>query len=101
MISAKEVEEILCSEDVEGLLSLGAPLDEYRHEAKLIASGIERTSSIKHPDESSIASLVQQVWIDSFGPFSDEDVLKRLPVFQEVARRLSALLEERQRSTSL
>ncbi len=92
MISVTEVEKILSSEDVEGLLSLGAPPDEYSHEARQVASALEKLNSINDLKESAIASIVQRVWIESFGPFSDEDLLNRLPVFQKVARRLRGLL---------
>ncbi len=87
MISVSAVEEILRSEDIEGLLRLGAPRDEYAYEARTIISAL---SGLRLDDltESVLINAVQKTWMESFGPLSDMDIQKRMPGFQKVARHI-------------
>jgi hypothetical protein len=80
------VEAILQAEDIEGLLQLGAPHDEYFHEAELIDSQIDALS----PDqatESHLGVIVCEIWRESFN-LSSEEMEKRLPALQRVARQI-------------
>ena len=71
-------------EDIEGLLALGVPQDEYSSEARRIGSALASRAP-EELDEDSAASTVQEIWIDSFGPFSDEDLRRRGSAFRRVA----------------
>lgn len=87
MISVSAVEEVLRSEDIEGLLELGAPLDEYADEARRIMSALADVE-MEDLTESTVTSAIQKTWMESFGPFSDADIQKRIPGFQQVARHI-------------
>ena len=86
-ITQTAVQETLNTEDIEGLLELGAPGDEHSHEAKSIMSALAGLHQ-NELTEDELASVVRTVWIRSFGPFSDVDIEKRSPAFRQVAHRL-------------
>ena len=83
-ITEAVVQKTLDEEDIEGLREIGAPEDEYLHEAQKIVSRL----SGSEPTEESLAAVVREVWVASFGPFSDEDIEKRSPVFSKVAHQI-------------
>ncbi|MBV9300534.1 MAG: DUF3156 family protein [Acidobacteriaceae bacterium] len=87
MISVSAIEKVLESEDIEGLLKLGAPRDEYAYEARTIQSEL---SDVRVQDltESAVTAAVQKVWTESFGPFSETEIRKRMPGFRHVARQI-------------
>lgn len=87
MISVSAVEEVLKSEDIEGLLELGAPTDEYADEARRIISALAKVE-MEDLTESTIITAIQKTWMESFGPFSDADIQKRMPAFQQLARHI-------------
>jgi hypothetical protein len=78
------VRQALNDEDIEGLLELGAPEDEYLHEAERIMTQIGR----EEVNEDSLAALVRAVWTKSFGPFTEEEEEKLSPAFRQVAQRI-------------
>ncbi|HEY0760233.1 MAG TPA: hypothetical protein VGD59_13360 [Acidisarcina sp.] len=86
-ITQTTVQETLNTEDIEGLLELGAPGDEYSHEAEGITSALADLPE-KELTEEKLASVVRGVWIRSFGPFSDVDIEKRSPAFKQVAHKI-------------
>ena len=83
-ITEAVVQKTLDQEDIEGLREIGAPEDEYSHEAQKIISRLSGNA----PTEESLAAVVREVWIASFGPFSDEDIEKRSPAFSKVAHQI-------------
>lgn len=85
-MNAEQIREVLNREDIEGLIALGAPEDEYDMEAEMIANAVARHESSL--DEMSLAAMVREVWIKSFSPFSEEGLSKRQPAFIRVARRV-------------
>jgi hypothetical protein len=86
-ITQVSVQQTLNEEDIEGLRELGAPADEYSHEAKEIASRLSPLTQSEMTEET-LADVVRGVWVRSFGPFSDEDIEKRSPAFRQVAYRI-------------
>ena len=82
-ISLVDIQNVLRDEDVEGLLALGAPDDEYSKEAQDIASAL---SNVSHLTESGIVNVMRQIWNQYFGPFSNEDIEKRMLVFHRIAK---------------
>jgi hypothetical protein len=79
-ISAVAIDSILQAEDIEGLLSLGAPNDEYSHEAAQMQSALETLDDCD-VTEDHVSRLIMEVWAQSFGPFSDDDIKKDLQCF--------------------
>ncbi len=92
MVPATVIDNALRSEDVEGLLELGAPSDEYSHEAKTIASALEELTP-GAASEDGIAAVVAKVWARSFD-LSDEDLDKRYAALRRVARQILAFYLE-------
>jgi len=85
-----KVKEALDSEDIEGLLSLGAPPDEYHGEATLIEGRIAKATSFgkRRVDVAELENIVREVWNSEFGPFSDAQLEQRPAAFHAVARRI-------------
>ncbi len=90
-VSVAAVDAILRAEDMEGLLAVGAPEDEYSDEAREIQFALEQLGDDQLTSER-VSTAVMHVWENSFGPFSAEDVQKRQPVLQELVNRI---LDER------
>lgn len=78
---------ILQAEDIEGLLDLGAPRDEYSNEPASIATALESGFNEDH-----VYGLVVRVWNRSFGPFDDDDLAKCAAAFHRVAGHIARLL---------
>jgi hypothetical protein len=84
-MTTNSVQNILREEDIEGLIQLGAPADEYDSEAREIAAAISRLG--KHPTEEQVVQVLVHVWREFFdlGP---EDIEARGEAFLRVAHRL-------------
>jgi len=88
-ISHSDLQQLLNLADIEGLLALGAPNDEYDHEARSIAS-VLRGINDASLTEDKLAEVVREVWIRAFGPFSVSDIEKRSRAFRQLAREIQA-----------
>lgn len=80
-ITPQIIETYLQAEDIEGLLALGAPKNEYADEALSIARALENWKDI-HVSEA--AQIIAHIWQRSFQLTSD-DILKRRQAFQSIA----------------
>ena len=78
-----KISEALVREDIEGLINLGAPQDEYTFEARKIAEAVGAAKL----SEDEIADIIAEVWVNSFG-LQSEDLDKRLPGIKVVAREI-------------
>ena len=87
ILSVSTVDAILRDEDIEGLLALGAPVDEYSGEAAAIRSGLEQLRE-DQLTEAHVSALVMDIWDSSFGPFSAEDIRKRQPILRHLVYRV-------------
>jgi hypothetical protein len=96
MFPVSVIDNALRAEDVEGLLELGAPNDEYSHEAKTIASELDELT-LDAASEDSVAAVIAKVWAKSF-ELSDEDLDKRCAALLRVARQILASHSEHRRS---
>jgi hypothetical protein len=87
MVNYEAIERILIEEDVEGLLALGAPADEYGAEATMVAAALSarRGSSLT---QDVVSDIIARVWIQMFGPFSEEDLHQRQGAFARIALRI-------------
>ena len=81
------IRDVLNREDVEGLLALGAPEDEYHAEAELIRQAIEN-GQVKLQEEE-LNELLREIWQKMFGPFSEKEMKERQPALERVARQLA------------
>jgi hypothetical protein len=77
-------------EDIEGLLAMGCPADEYDSEAAMIDNRIAELEWNKEagPARPQVEQIVAEVWNEMFGPFSDEDLQKRQSAFASVALKI-------------
>ncbi len=89
-VSLSTVDAILRLEDMEGLIALGAPEDEYSDEAAEIHIALAQFGD--RPTREQISVLVMDVWKLSFGPFSAADIQKRQSALQQLVHRI---LDER------
>ena len=84
------INELLRFEDIEGLLSMGAPDDEYESEAEMIADRIGDADGISTDHKvtrDEVENIIAGVWIEMFG-LSDEDSRRRKNAFAAIAARL-------------
>jgi hypothetical protein len=86
LVSAEKIRDALRAEDIEGLIELGAPSDEYDDEATQIAEAVAELPEGKVSAENIIA-IIALIWAKSFDRSSDE-IAKRLPAFSRVIQRL-------------
>jgi hypothetical protein len=86
----RRIKDVLDSEDIEGLLALGCPKDEYDGEASLIEDRIAKATGFGEGKigVAEIEGIVREVWQSQFGPFSDEQLEIRSPAFWRVAGKL-------------
>jgi len=85
-IEVSVIEDALRAEDVEGLLELGAPRDEYSHEAEKIASELHAFAP-SDATEDRVADVIANVWANSF-ELSQADIEKRQTALHRVARQI-------------
>lgn len=86
MIGIIQIDALLQQEDIEGLLALGAPRDEYIFEAKSIAA--ELVDPENRSTEDQIYEVIKKVWNRKFGPFESADLEKRSMAFRRVAQMI-------------
>ena len=79
-----KVKAALREEDVEGLIKLGAPADEYDSESKEIASAVGALNKNQFTEDNIVAVLAL-VWTKSFHCLA-EDIEKRMTAFHRIAR---------------
>jgi len=78
---------VLNEEDIEGLLAAGAPAEEYEAEAKVIAEALDELQQHELVADRVIV-IVSDVWTRMFGPFDEEQLRGRQPVYRRVAERI-------------
>ncbi len=87
-ISIQKIEAALAAEDIEDLISGGAPTDEYASEAKLIARAVEEMKGDLLTEQNLVAVL-SLIWKKSFGR-TDKEIEERLPSFRHISQNLLA-----------
>jgi len=88
-ISDGIVHRALDEADVEGLLQLGAPSDEYQPEAEMIANRLRATDA--YPSEDAVTAIVADVCREMFGAFDEKQSALRMPTYRRVAKRILEL----------
>jgi hypothetical protein len=92
VISEHRIKRLLDREDIEGLLAIGAPGDEYESEAEMICSGIVKLRR-EHPNDlttEGITEVITNVWQEMFGPMASDQLRAREPVFRKIAAEIYA-----------
>lgn len=103
MILQDEIEDILIDEDPEGLIIIGCPMDEYFHEAEMLAAILATDDDWGiHALRMAVATVFQQNFGTHFGydlkakAFVDKDSKLRYThdstVVIDIAERLYAIL---------
>lgn len=82
----KIINSYLQSADIEGLIEIGAPTDEYESEAKDIARGLSELPE-ENWRQAEIVAVISLIWARSFNLAAD-DMAKRLSAIQQVASRI-------------
>ena len=85
-ISISQISSALRAEDIEGLIALGAPGDEYAREAQEISNALMSLNSVRQTADA-IVAIVALVWAKSFNR-SSEEINERMPAFRRIAQRL-------------
>ncbi len=90
-VTSYDINAVLISEDLEGLVRLGAPKTEYEAEAKAIEKAI-----IKIPageiNTKTIVAIITFVWEKKFS-LTEEELKRRMSGFEKVAAKISDLLK--------
>jgi len=86
-----KIKHALDDEDIEGLLAIDCPRDEYDGEASLIEDGICKLSDFgkRSTTPAEIANIIEQIWNLEFGPFEEREIEWRRPHYQSVAKKIS------------
>ena len=85
------LEEVFRAEDMEGLIALGAPDDEYDSEAFEVQTELEALED-REMSQACVSTIVANVWRGSFGPFDEDGWRQREPVLRHLVQRI---LEQR------
>ena len=80
------IASILREEDIEGLIIIGAPEDEYDVEASQISQAISKLDTANYTPDN-IAAVTALVWAELFNR-SAEEIEQRAPAFRRVAQRI-------------
>jgi len=94
MVQVREIKSVLDQADIEGLLALECPCDEYDGEASLIEDRIAKTTNFGKNSISveNVESIVAGVWNSQFGPFDAQNLERRRTIFRSVAEKILASL---------
>ena len=79
------INTLLIQEDIEGLIALGAPSDEYEAEARMIADAIAALSREQFNEEN-IVAIIALAWATF--ELSPDELGLRLPHIRNVARHI-------------
>jgi hypothetical protein len=79
------IKNILGEEDIEGLIQMGAPADEYNSEAREIEAAMSRLGDKR--SEEQVVQVLEDVW-KGFFDLSTEDIELRRDALQRLARRI-------------
>ncbi len=91
VVSEHEIKKLLDREDIENLLALGAPNDEYESEAEMIHIALKKLSR-DQPQEITpdrIIGIIKKVWQQMFD-HDDQQLATREPAFRKIATQICA-----------
>jgi hypothetical protein len=85
-LSLADIATALRAEDIEGLIKLGAPNDEYDSEATEIGNALASLQK-DQLTEANIAAIIALAWAKSFN-HSAQEIEQRVPAFRRISHRL-------------
>ena len=80
------IDNLLRQGDIEGLIELGAPEDEYYSEAEQIVSALRELND-DEVNSNNIAAIISLIWTTSFN-LSEEDLLLRTEAIEQTATQI-------------
>ena len=86
IINVERIQAALNDADVEGLLAMGCPDDEYAPEARMVAEALATIATTERT-EHRVVAILSAVWGQMFG-CSDQGLESRRPAFQTIAQRI-------------
>jgi hypothetical protein len=93
-INDADLRRIIEDEDIEELLAVGAPADEYEPEVIRIYGRLAGLSESEWAEDRLVA-IVSEVWDEEFGPFDDERRRHREVAYRRIAQRILEAYKER------
>jgi hypothetical protein len=94
-ISEYKIKTLLDREDIENLLALGAPGDEYQSEAQMIHRAVTKLHNDRPQNFTTerVTDVIEAVWQEMFGPIEAEQLAAREPVFRKIAAEICAAVK--------
>ncbi len=86
ILRLERIRDVLKQGDIEGLIEIGAPQDEYDSEAQMIWQEMMSFESAAL-DDKTVVAIVRRVWEDMF-ELDDQNLGKRTDAFASVAREI-------------
>ncbi len=80
------MDNALRREDIEGLLELGAPQDEYSRVAQIITDVLLGSNAVELTEEN-IMRIVTRIWMEQFS-LDAGDTAMRLPAIRRAAQQI-------------
>jgi hypothetical protein len=86
----KVVKAELDKADIEGLLALGGPGDEYSGEASGIENKVAKLTDYGRREltPSDLTMIIESVWNEMFGPLDEKGLEARSAIFKSVAKEI-------------
>ena len=81
-----DIDALLQEEDIEGLINVGAPKDEYSFEAEKISVALSEMDNDELKREN-IVAVITLLWMQSFN-LSQTDMIRRAPAIDRVVNRI-------------
>jgi hypothetical protein len=85
-VDFESIDELFRIQDIEGLISGGAPDDEYEPEVERIFTALEALPR-EQATLPALVGLFEGVWKQMFGA-TDEKIARRRPHFEEIAEKV-------------
>jgi len=85
-ITRDAIRRAVNEEDIEGLIRMGSPSDEY--EAEINKIGGDPRLQAQDLTQDQVTIVVKDVWQEMFGPFPEEELLSRKPAIDRVAQKI-------------
>jgi hypothetical protein len=86
-VDYESIDELFRMYDVEGLISSGAPDDEYEPEVERIFAALEALPR-ERATTTTLIEMFEEVWKQMFSVTEEEEMAKRRPDFEQIAEKV-------------